>query len=178
MEEKLIELMPEFNLIEDKGLRENTIKVYKKALAAGGWSPEEMDEIPYTLLLEKSHASFLKKTRGFVKAALGLAEAIEGTYGDSVPINRDTIVASALLADVGKMVEYERDGNGKVVKSRHGKMLRHPFSGVGLCYEEGIPDEVMHCIATHAKEGEGTRATAEAIIIHHADFALFDVLKV
>jgi len=34
-----------------------------------------------------------------------------------------------------------------------GRYLRHPFSGVGLAFKHGVPEEVMHVIATHSKRG-------------------------
>ncbi|MCH8300653.1 MAG: hypothetical protein IIC39_08960, partial [Candidatus Marinimicrobia bacterium] len=58
----------------------------------------------------------------------------------------------------------------------HGKYLRHPFSGVGLSFRHDLPDEVMHIIAVHSKEGEGFQRTAEAIIFHHADFTDFEII--
>jgi hypothetical protein len=85
----------------------------------------------------------------------------------------DRLTSGALLHDVGKLVEY-CDQGGRIVKSAKGRMLRHPFSGVGLGYDSGLPDEVLHMIAVHAKEGTGARVLPEAVIIHHADFMNFE----
>ena len=174
MEKRIVKLIPEFDLIEDTELRARTLRVYIKALAKGGWQPEDMGKIPFTLLIKDCPASYLAHVRGVTRAALGIADGLSEVYGDLMPINRDILIASALLHDVGKLVEYARGSSATTVKSAHGKMLRHPFSGVGLCYDEGIPDEVMHCIAMHSKEGDGGRITTEAIIIHHADFVNFE----
>jgi hypothetical protein len=58
-------------------------------------------------------------------------------------------------------------------------MLRHPFSGVAMCYKHGIPAEVMHIVATHSFEGDPPKVTRsiESIIFHHADFVDFDIAK-
>ena len=74
------------------------------------------------------------------------------------------------------MLEFEKTADG-FVKSKQGKILRHPFTGVGLCFDEGIPDEVMHIIAVHSKEGDHVNRTPEAWILHHADFTNFDIFK-
>jgi putative nucleotidyltransferase with HDIG domain len=174
MEDKILKLIPEFNLIENKELRAKTLRVYVKALTRGGWQPEDMGNIPFTLLIKDCPASYLAHVRGVTRVAVGIADGLSETYGNLMPINRDILIAAALLHDVGKLVEYARGSSATAVKSPHGKMLRHPFSGVGLCYDEGIPDEVMHCIAMHSKEGDGGRITTEAIIINHADFANFE----
>jgi hypothetical protein len=63
------------------------------------------------------------------------------------------------------------------VKSKSGDYLRHPFSGVGLAWKNGLPDAVMHLIAAHSKEGEAMTRTAEAIIVNHCDFIDFDIVK-
>ena len=65
-------------------------------------------------------------------------------------------------------IESNPDGSPK--KGRFGDMLRHPFSGVALCYKHGIPPEVMHIVATHSHEGDKVQRSIESIIFHHADF--------
>jgi HD superfamily phosphodiesterase len=84
-------------------------------------------------------------------------------------IDMDVVVSGAILADVGKLLEYELV-DGKAVQSDRGKALRHPFTGVGLAMECGVPDAVCHIIAAHAAEGDLVKRSTEAIIVHHADF--------
>jgi hypothetical protein len=85
----------------------------------------------------------------------------------------DILISGALLADVGKLLEYELDKEGKAIQGKYGQYLRHPFSGVSLAEECGIPPEVCHIIATHAHEGDLVKRTTEAYIVHHADFMTF-----
>lgn len=56
-------------------------------------------------------------------------------------------------------------------------MLRHPFSGVAICYKHDIPAKIMHIVATHSHEGEKVQRSIESIIFHHADFVDFDIAK-
>jgi putative nucleotidyltransferase with HDIG domain len=97
------------------------------------------------------------------------AEAMQEFLGHALPIDMDTVIAGAILADVGKLLEYETV-DGKAVQSDRGKMLRHPFTGVALAMECGIPDAVSHIIAAHAGEGDMVKRSTEAYIVHHADF--------
>jgi putative nucleotidyltransferase with HDIG domain len=92
--------------------------------------------------------------------------------GNALKINMDVVIAGAILADVGKLLEYEKK-DGKTVQSERGELLRHPFTGVGLAMECGVPDEVCHVIAAHAAEGDQVKRTTEAFIVHHADFMAF-----
>ena len=77
----------------------------------------------------------------------------------------------------GKPLEYDRAASGAIVQGSFGKMLRHPFSGVAMCYKHGIPPEVMHIVATHSHEGDKVERSIESIIFHHADFVDFDIAK-
>lgn len=175
--EELIENMPEFNLIEDKELRENTISVWEEAVNYRNWTAEELLGIPFTLLIDNVKVMFLEHVRTVCKMCVACDEVLTEAYGDrKTPINRDILVAGALLCDVGKLMEYDKE-NGKAVKSKHGKYLRHPFSGVGLCFKYNIPDEVMHLIAVHSHEGDKFGRSPEAIILNHADFIDFDLVK-
>jgi putative nucleotidyltransferase with HDIG domain len=94
-------------------------------------------------------------------------------FGADLPVNMDVLIAGAILADVGKLLEYELDVNGNAVQGKYGKYLRHPFSGVSLAEECGVPPEVCHIIAAHAHEGDLVTRTTEAYIVHHADFMTF-----
>jgi 23S rRNA maturation-related 3'-5' exoribonuclease YhaM len=94
-------------------------------------------------------------------------------YHGELTVNMDVLIAGAILADVGKLLEYVLDDNGNAVQGTYGKYLRHPFSGVSLAEEAGVPAEVCHIIATHAGEGNMVKRTTEAYIVHHADFMTF-----
>ena len=102
----------------------------------------------------------------------------EASFRCSIPIQRDYLIAGALLADVGKPLEYDKDEAGNVIQGKFGQQLRHPFSGVALAYKHGIPAGVMHMIATHSHEGDKMERSIESIIFHHADFVDFDIAKV
>jgi putative nucleotidyltransferase with HDIG domain len=94
--------------------------------------------------------------------------------GYFLKIDLDTVIAGAILADVGKLLEYEIGPDGKSRQSRVGMALRHPFTGVALAMECGVPAEVCHVIAAHAAEGHLVKRSTEAWIVHHADFMVFD----
>lgn len=176
MEEKIKELLPELSEIEDGALRDKVVATYQAALERGSWQPEDMARMPFTLLLEPCPATYVEHTRAVTRCAAAAAAVMAETYGPRLDINRDHLLAGALLHDVGKLLEFREEG-GAFVKSELGRMLRHPFSGAALCYELGLPPAVVHVVATHAREGEGARATPEAIIIHHADFMNFEPFK-
>ena len=170
--EEVINLIPEIKMIKDDQLRGKVAAVWADAIELGGWKAEDLDGIPFTLLIPDCKFSLLHHTRAVTRTAVGIAENLTENYGDAVPIDMDILLAGSVLHDVGKVLEYVREG-GAVVKSRDGKLLRHPFSGVSLAESCGIPPEVCHIIATHAGEGNMVKRSTEAFIVNHADFMTF-----
>jgi putative nucleotidyltransferase with HDIG domain len=168
-------VLPELALIKDEALREKTLDVWIDAMVLGGWELGDLPDIPFTLLVE-THVSLLDHTRAVTRTAAAIGDAMSAFYGSAMPLNRDYLISGGILHDVGKLLEYKREG-GAFVKSEIGKDLRHPFSGTALAYKHGIPSAICHLIAVHAKEGEGARRTPEAIIIHYSDFVNFESLK-
>ena len=176
MRDKIMKLFPELQEIRDEPLRNKVIAVWEESMTRGGWEPEELEAIPFTLLAGKIDMRFIEHVRSCVQMCLAVEKTLNAVWGDRVPIDHDTLVAGALLADVGKPLEYAREG-GQLVKGHYGEMLRHPFSGVGLCFKHDVPEQVMHMVATHSKEGDHVPRTIESIIFHHADFIDFDIAK-
>jgi putative nucleotidyltransferase with HDIG domain len=131
--------------------------------------PADLDEIPFTLLIPDCPATFMEHKRCVVHIARRSAEAMQEHLGRALPIDLDTVVAGAILADVGKLLEYEKV-DGQARQSARGQALRHPFTGVHLAMSCAVPDEVCHIIATHAAEGDLVKRSTEATIVHHADF--------
>jgi putative nucleotidyltransferase with HDIG domain len=163
------ELWPELAWIEDAELREQTTIAWIKAFERSPLEPHDLNEIPFTLLVPNCPATFMEHKRCVVHIAKQSALAMQEFLGRALKIDLDTVIAGAILADVGKLLEYEKV-DGEVRQSDRGKALRHPFTGVALALECGIPDPVCHIIATHAAEGDLVKRTTEAYIVHHADF--------
>ena len=117
--------------------------------------------------------TFMDHKRSVVHIAKASAEKMNEFYHGELPIDMDVLLSGAILADVGKMLEYELDANGKAFQGKYGQYLRHPFSGVSLAEQCGLPASVCHIIAAHAGEGDHVKRSVEAYIVHHADFMTF-----
>jgi putative nucleotidyltransferase with HDIG domain len=158
---------PELAWIQNKELRTKVVNVWKTAGDRGRW--QRLRDIPFTLLFENS-GLLVDHTRRMTKLAWNVVNAREEK------LNKDYLIAGALLHDVGKLLEYEMK-DGKIVKSKLGETMRHPASGAKLAEECGLPREVIHIIAAHSHEGDAMNRTPEAIIIHHCDFIDFEIKK-
>jgi HD superfamily phosphodiesterase len=170
------ELWPEAEWIGDETLRESVVRTWVAAFEASPLEPADLTRIPFTLLIPDCPATFMEHKRCVVHIARRSAEAMQEFLGSALPIDLDVVVAGAILADVGKLLEYERV-DGRVVQSRRGKYLRHPFTGVHLAMANGVPDSVCHIVATHAAEGDLVKRSTEAFIVHHADFMSYEPFK-
>lgn len=171
---EILELWPELEWIEDPGLREKTAKVWELALGRSVLSIADLKRIPFTLLAGPDlKVTFMEHKRSVVHIARDAGQTMNAMYHGELPVDMDVLIAGAILADVGKLLEYVLDENGKAIQGNYGKFLRHPFSGVSLAEQCGIPAEVCHIIAAHADEGNLVRRTTEAYIVHHADFMTF-----
>ena len=179
--DEIAELFPDITNITDASLREKVAAVWSEAIQAGaggkGWTFDELRAIPFTLLAGDIDLRFIEHLNSCIRQCIVIADTLETIYAGKIPVDKDVLIAGAMLADVGKPLEFDRDASGKLIKGRLGDMLRHPFSGVALCYKHGIPAEVMHIVATHSHEGDKVERTIESIIFHHADFVDFDIAK-
>jgi len=159
--------------ISDRELREKTVDIWTAAAEEGGWEPDDLEKIPFTLLTPTHGINLVQHTIAVTEGALGLADAILSNSQPPYEIDHDLLVVGGLLHDVGKLMEVERTEDG-YVKSLHGKHARHPISGAILAARFGMPMPVINMIGCHAKEGDGRPQRVETVLIHQADFATFN----
>jgi putative nucleotidyltransferase with HDIG domain len=172
MREAALRLWPEIEWISDCGLREQVTQTWVRALELSTLTADDLNQIPFTLLVPNCPTTFMEHKRCVVHIARKAAESMREFMGKALPIDMDTVIAGAILADVGKLLEYEKV-DGKSRQSKRGELLRHPFTGVALAMQCGVPDAVCHIIAAHAGEGDLVKRTTEAYIVHHADFMAY-----
>jgi len=176
MKDKVKKIWPEIDWINDKQLREKVIDCWVYAIENSIFTTEDLQVIPFSLLIKDCNISFMKHKRTCVQLAADIAKRMKNNFGDSIQINMDHLIAGAILIDVGKLIEYDKV-DGKLTTSNVGKLLRHPFSGVAIVDRFGLPPEVLHIIAYHSKEGDLVKRSVESIIVHHADFVSFEPFK-
>jgi len=174
MTDVIKKLWPELEWINDPDLREKTARTWEVALERSVLTADDLNRIPFTLLCGPDlKVTFMDHKRCVVHIARDAGIKMNEFFRNDLPVNMDVLISGAILADVGKMLEYELDASGKAVQGKYGQYLRHPFSGVSLAEECGVPPEVCHIIAAHAHEGDLVKRTTEAYIVHHADFMTF-----
>ena len=163
----------ELSWIKDLDLREKTARTWELALEKSVLTADDLNSIPFTLLVPGLKVTFMAHKKAVVHIARDCGVQMNKFFQNDLPVDMDVLIAGAILADVGKMLEYVLDKDGKAVQGAYGHYLRHPFSGVSLAEQCGVPAEVCHIIATHAGEGDMVKRSTEAFVVHHADFMTF-----
>jgi putative nucleotidyltransferase with HDIG domain len=176
LHDAVLRLWPELDWIQNKDLRQQVARTWARAFELSPLAPDDLSRIPFTLLVPNCPATFMEHKRCVVHIARRSAEAMREHMGRALAIDMDVVIAGAILADVGKLLEYE-NVDGKTRQSKRGELLRHPFTGVALAMECGVPDAVCHVIAAHAAEGDLVKRSTEATIVHHADFMAYEPFK-
>jgi len=176
IKDMVLNLFPEINEISDENLKKKTISTWVKAIKDNKWGQDDLENMPFTLLLDNIDINLIDHTRAVTQIAISIAKSLKNFHGDRIKIDMDIVISGAILHDVGKLYEYKKENN-KIVKSELGEIVRHPISGASISYSEGLPFEIVHTIASHSKEGEFSTRSVEAIIIHHADFLNFEPFK-
>ncbi len=159
--------------INDDDLRDKTAKTWEMALEKSVLTVQDLNTIPFTLLVPNLKVTFMAHKRAVVNIAKDCGDQMNKFFTTDLPVDMDVLISGAILADVGKMLEYVLDTDGKAIQGAYGQYIRHPFSGVSLAEQCGIPAEVCHIIATHAGEGDMVKRSTEAYVVHHADFMTF-----
>jgi 7,8-dihydroneopterin 2',3'-cyclic phosphate phosphodiesterase len=188
-EDSLIKLA---NDIKDAALRENVISIIKEPklsmIEIHGTPSPSFGTSPASKRRHHSYENGLVvHTYCVAKVALNLCDIVEEVYG--VKVDRDVVLASALLHDLFKYVTYTQIYPGKYGHSKIGERLDHLSLIVGELYARKFPLDVMHAVAAHHGDASPIEPrTIEALIVHLADnadaemndkvfFAAKDILK-
>lgn len=156
-EEKLRKGVVEF--LKDPSLTHPEFKKYPRAEI-------EKIKVPFTMAnLGTVERDVLNHTIALVDLCIKITDTLEKNFG--VKLNRDYLIAGAILHDVMKIFEW------KSSKEHTGILLDHSMLGVAELYKRDFPEEVIHIVASHFGEGGSTPPrNFEALIFHYLDSLL------
>jgi len=110
----------------------------------------------------------LQHTVAVTRLALLLCDLVEGVYGGSV--DRDTVLAGALLHDLMKCYVYKPEGQA-YGSTPLGDRIDHLTLLVAEMYKRDFPLEVIHAVVAHHGDSSPlSPRTLEALILYMADF--------
>ncbi|MBW2000522.1 MAG: HD domain-containing protein [Deltaproteobacteria bacterium] len=166
----ILDTFPVLEEIQDTELRDKVVKAWARALREGSFN--RLEDIPFSPAVPE--VNLVSHINWVMELALFMASLVE--KGMEISIDRDLLIASVLLHDIGKVFEYQ-ETEGKLVKSEIGEKFFHGFWSTLLALEEGVSRDLAHIILTHSKDSPGHPRLLEGIILHYADFAHADILR-
>jgi 7,8-dihydroneopterin 2',3'-cyclic phosphate phosphodiesterase len=129
------------------------------------------DECPGGAFIHHAYrGGLLQHTVAVAHLCLTISDLVEEVYGGHV--DRDVVLAGALLHDVMKCYSYAYDENGRCITSPLGEKVDHLTLLTSEMYKQGFPLEVIHVAASHHGQQSPVRPkTIEALIVSVADLA-------
>lgn len=171
----LSEIFELVNGIKDEGLREKV-----RAFLTDPPSDIDAEALPLEVCPAGAfqHHSYegglLQHTIGVTQLSLTVCDMVENLYGGTV--DRDTVLAGAILHDVMKCYCYEESEDGRFMTSDFGGKVDHLTLMVGELMKRDFPLGVVHVVASHHGDVGPTKPkTVEALIVSVADFADSDM---
>jgi len=156
LRKKVIDFLKDLRL-SSKDFKKYPKEKLKKAgslfvIPTSGMGPIERDVVEHTIALTE----LCKKSVDIFKKNYGLK------------LNKDFLMAAAILHDLMKVFEYKRTKGGDLEST--GIMLDHTMLVTAELYTRDFPEEVIHIVASHFGEaGPTPPRTFEAVVFHHLD---------
>lgn len=167
---EVLEALPEIEDLSDAPLRASVTRIWSRAWTSSAW--HALDQVPKSPELP-ARRTLVTHTRAVTRIAARITEVVTELHG--VTVDRDAALAIALLHDVSKLHEFERDPAGGARFSPTGRLYQHGFLGAHWMAEEGLPTELVHGVLAHTPLSTTVPQTQEAVIVHYADFVDSDV---
>ncbi|NLI22888.1 MAG: HDIG domain-containing protein [Clostridiales bacterium] len=167
----VVRTLPQVLEIEQEALRNKVIDAWALALQLNGY--ERIEEMPGSGMPEASvlgDQSMHIRVVGY--SAVSLYENLCKAYRMEMGLDRDLLIACALLHDVGKPYEFNPQNRERWAanhKTTGAPNVRHPAYGAYIAITCGLPEEVVHVCASHSPEGRFVTRSAYATLVHYAD---------
>ena len=188
LRQSVIDSFPELSQVKNRELAEKAVTALTIGLAMSTF--KSWDDVPgggfptAALLVPGSGDGFDPPTktagqpvhmRAVGQLALAIAKEAK-KWNTKIVIDEDKCLVGGILHDVGKAYEFDpvNQKRWKVDPSRTGdSAIRHPIFGIYPAILAGLPEDMVHLIANHSKEGDEVKRSLEAYIVHEADFLMW-----
>lgn len=172
---RVLELIPEINLIQDEDLREKTVIAWVKSWRESSFA--DLGDVPAALDETKGKISQIQHLRAVTLISIDIADTLEKILS-FVKVKRDILIAGAILHDLGKPFEYDPKNQEKWINDPHNEgkpAIRHSVYGVHVALSVGLPVEIAHIMGAHSMEGRYLQRSLPNTIINFADHVFWEV---
>ena len=168
--EELHRELPFLAMIGDAGLKALIERIWLRLWVESGLE-HLADASWFTVTREerRTATTLVEHIRQCAYAAIALSN-VANRQGSKVDM--DLLVAGAALVDVDKLVmTNHREGTASDIAH----YTLHTVYGAHIALTEGAPLPLVNIILSHSKNSGVRPQTLEAIIVHYADYAVFDM---
>jgi hypothetical protein len=171
--DELYRELPFLNEIGDAGLKGLVERVWLRLWQESGL--DHLADAPWfsiTRAERRTPTSLVEHVRQIAEAATGLA-AVASRQGNKPDM--DLLLTGVALIDADKLILTDHKTGEP---SDAARFSQHTFYGAHAALGEGAPWPVVHMILSHSKNTSVRPQTLEAVIVHYADYAVFDLRNV
>ena len=160
---------PGLTTLDDGLLRQQIVDTWATAWELSGLG-DRIHDIPFTIAAPDE--SLLRHVNRVVEVAVALeAAAAENGFPQ---IEHDTLIGACLLHDVDKVCLLQPSVEGGWEPSPTSRRYQHGVLGAMLCREHGVPDDIVHIVATHTTSSTLPPEPFEGVVLHYADLFAAD----
>jgi len=156
-------------LIKNRELRSKVEELLSNPKIAFNAVRLPIQECPAGAYVHHSYkGGLVEHTVAVVRLAITICDIVSEVYEGR--IDRDTVIAGAILHDVMKCYVYTLQENGRYASSELGEKIDHLTLLVAELYKRGFPLEVLHVAASHHGDQSPIKPkTLEALVVSLAD---------
>ena len=168
--EELCRELPFLTILDDPSLRALVERIWSRLWAESGLQ-HLADASWFTVTRQERRTTtrLVEHIRQCGYAAIALS-SVANRQGSKVDMN--LLVAGASLVDVDKLVmANHQEGTGSEIA----RYTLHAVYGAHVALTEGAPLPLVNIILSHSKNTGVRPQTLEALIVHYADYAVFDM---
>lgn len=158
----LVAYMPEVDMIQSTQLKTAVIAIWQEL-----WARSSLNDLGDLKVSPEVDYPHVPHNRSVVLMACAIADVFERIHG--IRIDRDTLVAGALLQDASKLIEMGLDGNGECVLTELGKLYPHAFWVTHLAINHGLPDELCEVLLNHTPQSAKFPQSLIGKILYYVD---------
>ena len=165
----VLAMFPELADIRDAVLRQAVVDVWQEL-----WSLSNYDDMATVPISPEISYPTLPHNQCVLRMAIACADELERAH--NVKVDRDVLIASSILQDASKPVEYQTSPEGVTGHSALGKLYPHSFWAAHVAILKGIPPSIVHILLTHSPQAPRFPDSLEGKILYYVD--QIDVLAV
>jgi hypothetical protein len=158
----VVGMFPAVNDIADGKLRAAVVATWQELWAMSAW--RRMEDVPTSVEIPYPT---LPHNQCVLEMALAVADAFERHHG--VKVNRDHLIAAAVLQDASKVIESAPGPDGGAVATELSRQYPHAFWAAHLALRHGVPDPIVHVLLTHSPQAPTFPTTIEGKILYYVD---------